>query len=55
MQKPATGKLSEMIRSAGTPMRSISSDASKIRSSWFGMAWNSSVPAAMIVTAALTP
>ena len=54
MQKPATGKLSEMIRSAGTPMRSISSDASKMPSSCRVAVWKSTVPQTMMTIAAVT-
>ena len=52
MPKPASGKASEMIRSAGTPMRSISSEASNSISSLSGIDWNSSMPTIIMPTAA---
>ena len=48
MHAPAMQKLREMMRRAGTPAASITSLASKSRSSVSGMAQNSTVPNTMM-------
>ena len=51
IQKPAKAKLKLIVRSAGTPIASIVSEASNIIKSWLGKIWNTTIPTAMIATA----
>ena len=53
-ENPAMRKCSEMMRSAGTPMVSISSLALKMPSSLSGKSWATAKPASMMETAATT-
>ena len=53
MPQAASGKFSEMMRSAGTPSVSMSSDALKKPSSCVGNRWKHRVPMSMIETASM--
>lgn len=54
IQYPAKTKLQLMVRSAGTPMEIICSDASNSASNVFGKNWNTKTPTIIILTAMVT-